>query len=57
MLTDWQSNNGFYTLIAPIHEGVMYANFAHQPLEDHDIVDIATQVAIKSGMLANTYKE
>ncbi len=56
MLTNWHPNDGFNALIAQIHEGVLYASFANQPLEDHDIVDIAMQIAMRSGMFANTYK-
>ncbi len=57
MLTNCHPINGFDGLIAQMHKDVLYTNFANQPLEDHDIVDIATQVAIKSGMFSDTYKE
>ncbi len=57
MITDWHLNDNFDALITRIHGGVLYANFANQPLKDHDIVDIATQVAMKSGIVADKYKE
>ncbi len=57
VLANWHPNDGFDALIAQIHEGVLYANSAQKPLKYHNIVDIETQVTMKSGMFSDTYIE
>ena len=57
MLKDWHPNDGFDSLVNQIREGVLFASYADHELSDADIVDIATQVAMKSGIFNDAYKE
>ena len=53
MLRDWHPNEGFDTLINQIQAGVLFASYAEHDLNDKDTVDIATQVAMKSGIFSD----
>ena len=56
MLTDWHPNDGFETLVKQIQDGVLFAIYANKPFQDDEVVDMATQVAMKSGMFGECYK-
>ena len=56
MLRDWHPNKGFDALINQIQAGVVFASYAEHDLNDKDTVDIATQVAMKSGIFSDAYK-
>jgi hypothetical protein len=55
MKREWNPIDGFESLITQILEGITYANFAGSPMSDRDIVDIATQVIMRCGLLAEPY--
>ena len=57
MLTDWHPTDGFDALVAQIQEGVLFSTYANHHIPDHDVVDMATQVAMKSGLFNDAYKE
>ena len=57
MLKDWHPADGFDALVAQIQEGVLFSTYADHHIPDHDVVDMATQVAMKSGLFNDAYKE
>ena len=57
MLKNGHPNDGFYALLNQIKESVLFTSYANHELSDSDVIDIATQVAMKSGLFNEAYKE
>ena len=45
------------SLVAQIQEGVLFSTYADHNIPNHNVIDIAMQVAMKSGLFNDGYKE
>ena len=53
----WALQDGWLLLQKQIDDGIMYSLFAQCPIPNNDILDIAMQVILKTGVFALKYGE
>ena len=57
MLADWDPVTGFEALSNQLEEGSLYATFAGRPMSEMDVIDIGTQVVLKTSVFQTQYEE
>jgi len=56
METNWHPNDGIQTLISQIADGIEYAHFADQPIQDAEAIDIGIRAIMRCGLFTHDYE-